>query len=108
MKKPKTTKTNRSYPPQSASFNKKGIEALPKGRPVVYEIEGEKRKPEYVGVAKRGRVEERLKEHLPGGKDPVRGGKKVVVHPKSSIQYAKKSEARMIKDKQPRQNKRGK
>lgn len=106
MKKKNTRRP--SYPPVSASFTKKGIEELPKGKPVVYNIKNAQGRSEYVGVAKRGRVEERLAEHLPRGKDPVPGGKKVTVHPKSSIQHAKASETRMIKTKQPRQNKRGK
>lgn len=108
MIKKKKPQSARSYPPKSAPFTLKGIETLPKGRPVVYEIQNGQGKPEYIGVAKRGRVDARLKEHLPIGKDPVSGGKKVVVRPKSSIQEAKKSEARSIKTKQPRQNIQGK
>ena len=62
----------------------------------------------YTRVAKRGRVEHRLKEHLPGGKDPIRGGVKVKIQQKSSIDEAIKSEARIIKRQQPSQNKKGK
>lgn len=93
---------------RSGTFNKKGIESLAKNKPVVYEIENTRGKNLYTGSAKRGRVEERLKEHLPGGPDPVRGGAKVRILQKSSIDEAKKSEARIIKSSQPPQNKRGK
>ena len=48
----------------------------------------------YVGVAKRGRVQARLKEHLPGGVDPVHGGARVRIQQKPSIAEAEKSEAR--------------
>ncbi len=90
------------------SFNKEGIEGLAKDKPVVYEIQDGKSKNLYTGSAKKGRVGDRLKEHLPGGKDPIRGGKKVVIQQKSSIDEALKSEARIIKSQQPPQNKKGK
>ena len=96
---------------KSGKFDKKGIEGLAKDKPVVYKIENDKGKPLYTGVAKKGRVEARLKEHLPGGTAPVRGGAKVAVRnriqQKPSIAEAKKSEARIIKRSQPPQNKKG-
>ena len=93
---------------KSGSFDKKGIEGLAKDKPVVYTIENSKGKKLYTGVAKKGRVEDRLKEHLPGAVDAVRGGAKVKIQQKSSIAEAEKSEARIIKSKQPPQNKKGK
>ncbi|MFH2011712.1 MAG: hypothetical protein ABIJ37_03255 [Pseudomonadota bacterium] len=51
---------------KSGSFDEKGIEELAKDKPVVYKIEDDKGNTLYAGVAKRGRVEERIKEHLPG------------------------------------------
>jgi hypothetical protein len=93
---------------KSGSFDEKGIEGLAKDKPVVYTIEDGKGKNLYTGVAKRGRVEERLKEHLPGAADPVRGGAKVKIQQKSTIAEAKKSEARIIKSQKPPQNKKGK
>jgi hypothetical protein len=50
-------------------FSKQGIEKLPDDKPVLYRIETEGGKTNCAGVAKRGRVQERLAEHLPGGKD---------------------------------------
>ena len=93
---------------KSGKFDKDGIEALAKNKPVLYRIQDKKGKDLYVGVAKRGRVESRLKEHLPRGRDPVRGGVKVRIQQKSRIAEATTSEARIIKRNQPPQNKRGK
>jgi predicted GIY-YIG superfamily endonuclease len=93
---------------KSGSFTQEGIESLSKDKPVVYKIENNKGKNIYTGVAKRGRVEERLKEHLSGGPDPVRGGVKVKIIQKNSIDDALKSEARIIKQQQPPQNKKDK
>ncbi len=93
---------------KSGSFNEQGIEGLAKNKPVVYNIEGKKGNTLYTGVAKRGRVEERIKEHLPDGPDPVRGGAKVKIQQKTSIAEAEKAEAKAIKRNQPSQNKKGK
>jgi len=93
---------------KSAPFDKNGIESLSKNKPIVYKIENSKGENIYTGVAKRGRVEDRLKEHLPGGKDHVKGGVKVKIQQKVSIDEALKSEARIIKRQQPSQNKKGK
>lgn len=93
---------------KTGSFDKSGIEGLAKDKPVVYQIENAKGQNIYTGVAKRGRVEERLKEHLPGSKDSIRGGVKVKIQQKSSIDEALKTEARVIKRQQPAQNKKDK
>jgi predicted GIY-YIG superfamily endonuclease len=93
---------------KSGGFDKEGIEGLAKDKPVVYDIQDKKGNTLYTGIAKRGRVEDRLKEHLPGGPDPIRGGAKVKIQQKPSIAEAKKAEARAIKRKQPPQNKKGK
>ena len=93
---------------KSGNFDKKGIEGLAKDKPVVYNIEDKKGNTLYTGVAKRGRVEDRLKEHLSGGPDPIRGGAKVRINQKTSIADAEKAEARAIKRNQPPQNKKGK
>jgi len=81
---------------------------LAKNKPVVYKIENAQGKHLYTGVAKKGRVEARLKEHLPGGPDPIKGGRKVVIDQKRSINDALRSESRIIKRSQPPQNKKGK
>ncbi|WP_424945935.1 GIY-YIG nuclease family protein [Candidatus Spongiihabitans sp.] len=93
---------------KSGSFDKSGIENLAKNKPVVYQIVGKDGKTLYIGSAKRGRVPERLTEHLSGNKDPIPGGKRVKIQQAPSIDAARKSEARMIKLKQPPRNKQGK
>ncbi len=93
---------------KSGTFTKEGIESLAKDKPVVYKIKDDKGEVLYTGVAKKGRVETRLKEHLPGGLDPIRGGKKVTITQKRSIDEAFKTEARIIKKSKPPQNKKGK
>ncbi len=93
---------------KSGPFNESGIENLAQNKPVVYEIKNANDKSIYIGSAKRGRVEERLKEHLPGNKNPISGGTKVTIQQAKSIDAAKESEARMIKRKQPPRNKQGK
>ncbi len=93
---------------KSGNFDADGIQGLAKDKPVVYDIENKQGKTLYTGVAKRGRVEERLKEHLPGGPDPIRGGAKVRIKQKPSIAEAKQAEARAIKRNKPPQNKKGK
>ena len=60
---------------KKVSFNKQGIQKLPDDKPVLYRIETAGGKNNYTGVAKRGRVQERLVEHLPGGKDPIPGAR---------------------------------
>ncbi len=93
---------------KSGQFSEEGIESLAKNKPIVYRIEDDSGTNIYTGVAKRGRVEDRLKEHLPGGKDPIPGGAKVKIEQKESIAEAEKSEARIIKRAQPLYNEQGK
>ncbi|MEW7975010.1 MAG: GIY-YIG nuclease family protein [Candidatus Thiodiazotropha endolucinida] len=93
---------------KTASFDKEGIGSLAKDKPVIYKIEDKNGNNIYTGVAKRGRVEQRLNEHLYGGPDPIRGANKVRIKQKNSIKEALESEARIIKRQQPSQNKKGK
>ena len=93
---------------KSGKFDTEGIENLAKDKPVVYEIQDKEGDLLYIGVAKRGRVEQRLKEHLPNGPDPIQGGAKVKIQQKPNIAAAEEAEARAIKSKQPPRNKKGK
>ena len=88
-------------------FNRKGIEKLPDDKPVVYKVQTSGGKTNYAGVAKRGRVQERLKEHLPGGKDPIPGAS-VRIEQMPTIREAEAKEARVISRTKPPLNKKGK
>jgi excinuclease UvrABC nuclease subunit len=92
---------------KTVAFNQTGIEKLPENKPVVYRIETNGGRLNYVGVAKRGRVQERISEHLPGQKDQVRGAK-VQIEQMPTIQEAVKKEQRIISRTQPPYNSEGK
>jgi len=87
--------------------NETNIDKLPNDKPVMYKIKTEGGNVNYVGVAQRGRVQERLKEHLPDGKDPIPGAK-VQIEQVSSIAEARKMEAAAIKRIQPKHNEQSK
>lgn len=93
---------------KQSSFNRDGIADLAKDKPVVYQLQNNKGENIYTGVAKRGRIEDRLKEHLPGQKDAIPGAKAVKITQHGSIADARRSEERIIKRAQPRHNKQGK
>ena len=86
-----------------APYNKTGIAQLPDDKPVVYRIKTKGGRLNYVGVAKRGRVRERISEHL-----DVIPGAVVEIEQFSSIEEARKKEARVIRRSQPKYNKQGK
>ncbi len=88
---------------KTADYNKTGVDKLAGDKPVVYRIQTGGGKDNYVGVAKRGRVSERIAEHL--GEIP---GTKVKIEQHSTIRDAKDSEARIIKRQQPKYNDQGK
>ena len=92
---------------KTVPFNQKGLEKLPDNSPVVYKILSEDGKNNYTGVAKRGRVQERLREHLPGGEDYVPGAK-VQIEQMPSIEEAKAKESRIIARTKPPYNRKGK
>jgi hypothetical protein len=92
---------------KTVPFSQKGIEKLPNNKPVVYKILTEEGKNNYTGVAQRGRVRERLREHLPGRKDYVPGAK-VQIEQTNSIRDAKDKERRIISRTNPPYNEKGK
>ena len=92
---------------KTAPFREGGIEKLPEDKPVVYKILTSGGSNNYTGVAKRGRVQERLQEHLPRGKDPIPGAR-VQIEQMSKIDEAEAKEARIISRSKPRYNEKGK
>ena len=91
---------------KTVNFNESGIEELPNDKPVVYKILTDSERNNYTGVAQRGRVRERLLEHLPGGKDYVPGSK-VQIEQMPSINEAREKEQRIISRSKPPHNKQG-
>lgn len=92
---------------KTVDFNKSGIGRLPNDKPALYKIQTESGKTSYAGVAKRGRVQERIAEHLPGGKDYVPGAK-VQIEQMKSVDQAKATESRVIARSKPKYNDQGK
>ena len=92
---------------KKARFSKAGIESLAQDKPVVYKIRNRAGTNTYTGVAKKGRVVERIEEHLPGGPDAIPGATTVEITQKSSIADAREAEARSIKRSKPKHNKLG-
>ena len=84
-------------------YNKTGINNLPTDKPVVYRIKTGSGKDNYVGVAQRGRPQDRISEHL----DEIPGST-VEIEQCSSIADAREKEARLIKRNQPKYNDQGK
>ncbi len=92
---------------KTVKFTKSGIEKLPDNKPVVYKIFTDSGKNNYTGVAKKGRVQDRIQEHLQGSKDFVPGNK-VQIEQMSSIKDAKAKETMIISRSKPKHNKKGK
>lgn len=88
---------------RKVKYNKQGIEQLPNDKPVLYRIETAAGNPNYIGIAQRGWVRERLSEHL--GKIP---GATVRIEQFNDINDAKKKEINVIRRAQAKYNKQGK
>jgi len=91
---------------KTVSNNKTSISKLPNDKPVMYKIKTQGGNVNYVGVAKKGRVQERIEEHLQGQEDYVPGAK-VQIEQCGSIAEARKMEAAVIKRIQPKHNEQG-
>jgi len=88
---------------KTVKYDEQGIDQLPNDKPVLYRIKTESGKMNYVGVAQKGRVRERISEHL--GQIP---GAKVQIERFSNIGDAKKKEINVIRRTQAKYNKQGK
>ena len=92
---------------KTVNNNKTSISKFPNDKPVMYKIKTKGGNVNYVGVAKKGRVQERIKEHLQGQEDYVPGAK-VQIEQCGSIAEARKMETAAIKREHPKHNKEGK
>lgn len=88
---------------KKVKYNETGINQLPNDKPVLYRIESAGGNPNYVGTAKRGRVRERIAEHI--GEVP---GANVRIEQFSTVNEAQQKEARVIKRSKPKYNEQGK
>lgn len=88
---------------QTVPFNRTGIGRLPNDKPVVYTIETDGGRNNYTGIATRGRVQERLQEHLAQGPDPV-PGTKVRVEQVDTVAAEREKERDIISRAQPKYN----
>jgi hypothetical protein len=92
---------------KTVKLNRGGIGKVPDDKPVLYKILNQAGENIYTGVAKRGRVRERLAEHLASGQDPVRGGVKAQIEQHHRIADVEQKEKRVIARSKPRQNVKG-
>ncbi len=90
-------------PKKTTKYSQEGIEKLPNDKPALYRVKTQAGNTNYAGVAKKGRVRERINEHI--GEIP---GAKVQIEQFSSIKDAQKKEARVIKQSKPKYNEQGK
>jgi len=89
-------------------FNKTNIKNLPEEKPVLYLLQNNPGDELYLGIAKRGRIQERLEEHLTLKKEKIPGAAKVKIAQFPSIEKAKKAEKRLIKKLEPKFNEQNK
>lgn len=89
-------------------FNKTNIKNIPEEKPILYRLQNNPGDELYLGVAKKGRVQERLEEHLTLKKEKIPGVAKVKFAQFSSIEKAKKVEEQLIKKLEPKFNKQSK
>jgi excinuclease UvrABC nuclease subunit len=90
---------------KTVKFDSDGIQKLPNDKPVVYKILDNNSENIYTGIAKKGRVKERISEHFEGQSDEI-PGEKVQIEQMPSIDEARKKENRIISRSMPKFNKR--
>ncbi len=88
---------------KTVKFNETNVSKLPNDKPVVYKILTDNKTNNYTGIAKKGRVQERISEHF--GKIP---GAKVQIEQFSNIRDAAKKESNIISRIKPKYNIKGK
>ncbi len=84
---------------RNSKYNKSSINKLPDDKPVLYKIKTASGAVNYAGIAKRGRVSERIAEHL--GEIP---GSSVSIEQFNSISDARAKEKNVIQRNKPKYN----
>lgn len=84
---------------KTVRYNQTNIDELPNDKSVLYRIETATGRPNYVGVAARGRVRAQLSEHL--GEIP---GVTLKFEQFASIRDARKKQTNVIKRARPKYN----
>jgi len=84
---------------KKVKLNKEGISQLPNNKPVLYKIKTEGGSLNYAGIAQRGRVRDRIAEHL-----GEIAGSTVSIEQFSKIEQARKKETNVIKRSRPKYN----
>ena len=88
------------------NLSKRNIEKIPEDNPILYKILNRQGNNVYTGVSKRGQGQYRLKDHLLGGTDRIPGAAGFQIKQMPSIERAKTEESRIIKNQDPKYNKR--
>lgn len=88
---------------KTVNFTKGGVAKLPEDKSVLYRVQTESGRTNYAGVAKRGRVQARIAEHLFGGRAYV-PGVRVQIEQMNSIEQARATEGRIIARSKPKYN----
>ena len=89
---------------KTVKLNQAGADKLPDNKPVVYKIKTAGGGTNYVGIAKRGRVRERIQEHLAEERIP---GANIQVEQMPSIGAARQKEKNIIARSNPKYNQQG-
>ncbi|MFA5386280.1 MAG: hypothetical protein WC297_01210 [Candidatus Paceibacterota bacterium] len=89
-------------------FNKTNIKNISEEKPIVYRILSGSGKELYDGVAKRGRTQKRLLEHLNLKKEKIPGAAKIKIAQFPNIEKAKNVEEQLIRKLEPRFNEQNK
>ncbi|MDC1205488.1 GIY-YIG nuclease family protein [Candidatus Pacebacteria bacterium] len=86
-------------------FNKTNINKVPKDKAIVYEITNANGTNLYTGVAGRGRVQQRLTEHLDKKGEKIPGGTQFKIAQVKDKPRALQVEKQIIKKENPKFNK---
>ena len=92
---------------KTVAFTEDGIGSLPKNKSSVYRIKDKNGGNLFTGVASRGSVAARIKEHLPGGPFPITEGITVQIQQRKTLTSALKFASKIIANEAPRYNENG-